>query len=387
MSGKGTDTFLSTNLRLLNCVLRSAAGKSQFGLQLSLTVQLPPEEGGLSGSACYLTTSSKLPTNRLLELAQYHPRLSSSQCGLSGVQTLSIPNIPLLLHVLSIMVPNLILDQCNSTMPVKLLVIDALAELFHSSNKTTTQSLVERSRNINEISNLLHCLASQYNIAILVLNEVSDVFNRAYGVNSDAELVYGDQSRWFARANNIPGEDGKEASLGLVWANQVNVRIMVSRTGRRRYIDAVRSVGTKIRRTDVDTSSSTSTRPGEEASTLIRRLSVIFSSVAPTASLDYIVTTEGVSVLVDDPVPKEDRVGHHIQAIHASKHPATDLVPSQEISSQVSPLDVGCVEDDNKSAESEQPVDEWDAYWEQDEALDAPYNSSEVDEILSQLKP
>ena len=345
-------------------------------------MQLPPDEGGLSGSTCYLTTSSKLPTNRLLELAQYHPKLSSSQCGLSGVQTLSIPNIPLLLHVLSTMVPKLILDRCSSAMPVKLLVIDALAELFHSSSKTTTQTLVERSRNINEISSLLHCLASQYNIAILVLNEVSDAFNRAYGVNSDAELLYGDQSRWFARADSIPGEDAKEASLGLVWANQVNVRIMVSRTGRRRYIEGVRSVGTKIRRADVATSSSSNTKPVEEASTLIRRLSVIFSSVAPTASLDYIVTTEGVSVLVDGPVAKDDR---HVQVMHTEfRHPVTGLVPGQEILSQVSPLDVGCVEDSNTSAEVEQPVDEWDAYWEQDEA---PYNSSEVNEILSQLNP
>ena len=371
------------NVRSLNCVLCSAAGKSQFGLQLSLTVQLPPKEGGLSGSACYLTTSSKLPTNRLLELAQHHPKLSSSQCGLSGVQTLSIPNIPLLIHVLSTMVPKLILDQCKSATPVKLLVIDALAELFHSSSKTTTQTLVERSRNINEISNLLHCLASQYNIAILVLNEVSDAFNRAYGVDSDAELVYSDQSRWFARADSIPGEDGKEASLGLVWANQVNVRIMVSRTGRRRYIEGVRSMGTKIRRTDVGTSSSPNIKSGEEASTLIRRLSIIFSSVAPTASLDYIVTTEGVSVLADGAVAKEDHVDHHVHA--EFKHPAIDLVPNQEILSQVSPLDVGCVEDSNKSAEVEQP-DEWDAYFEP-EGLETFYNSSELNEILSQLNP
>lgn len=286
------------------------------------------------------------------------------------------------------MVPKLILDQSSSSKPIKLLVVDALAELFHSSSKTTTQTLVERSRNINEISNLLHCLASQHNIAILVLNEVSDAFNRGYGVDSDADLVYSDQSQWFARADSIPGEDSKEASLGLVWANQVNVRIMVSRTGRRRYVDGVRSVGTKIRKTNVGTSSSPNTESGEETSTLIRRLSVIFSSVAPAVSLDYIVTTEGVTVLADD-VPAVSRKippVHPIQAVHTEiKHPAIDPVPSQKILSQVSPLDVGCVEDANKSAEVEQPVDEWDAYWEQDEASEAPYNSSEVDEILSQL--
>src|SRR6267154_2280313 len=46
----------------------SGAGKTQLALQLSLLVQLPVDQGGLNGSACYLTTSASLPTPRLIQL-------------------------------------------------------------------------------------------------------------------------------------------------------------------------------------------------------------------------------------------------------------------------------------------------------------------------------
>jgi DNA repair protein RAD57 len=362
----------------------SAAGKTQWGLQLSLTVQLPKIMGGLSGSACYLTTSATLPTNRLAELSRVHPLLSPSLCGLSDVQTLSTTNIPLLLHVLSVLFPKLIADHSKPpAKPIKLLVIDALAELFHSSDKTTTQTLVQRSRNIYEISSLLHSLASRYRIAILVLNEVSDAFDRGYNADASSDLIYNDQSRWFGRADSVPGENRKEASLGLVWANQVNVRIMLSRTGRRRYLDEVRFAGNKLQKVDSDTAAGSHVEAMEENATLIRRMSVIFSSVAPPLSLDYIVTVEGISVLSDVSVPHEIQ-----QTMPSAPQPpaATSIamtsvladISDPEALSQVSPLDVGCAEDEGAGEVLQ--VDEWDAYWEQNE--EDAYNAVDLDSLL-----
>jgi DNA repair protein RAD57 len=360
----------------------SAAGKTQFGLQLSLTVQLPQCKGGVSGSACYLTTSSKLPTNRLDELSRAHPLLSPALCSLSNVQTMLTPNIPLLLHVLSELLPKLIVDHSHPpAKPIKLLVIDALAELFHSSDKTTTQTLVERSRNIYEISSLLHTIANQYRIAILILNEVGDAFDRANNADTSSELIYNNQSRWFSRADSIPGESGKEASLGLVWANQVNVRIMLSRTGRRRYLDEARSVGNKLQKLDGSTTSGSCTEAAEENATLIRRMSIIFSSVAPPVSLDYIVTVGGISVLLDVSIPREVQQVVSVTQLTV----ATTLVVdgTLEVLSQVSPLDVGCAEDKRieDSAGDTLEVDEWEAYWELD---DDTYNSVNLDGLLAE---
>lgn len=360
----------------------SAAGKTQFGLQLSLTVQLPKDIGGASGSACYLTTSSKLPTTRLVEMINVHPLLSPTLCTLSDVQTMQTPSIPLLLHVLSDLLPAHILKHSRPPhKPVKLLVIDALAELFHSNNKTTTKTLVERSRNISDISSLLHTLASRYDIAILVLNEVTDAFNRGYSADTSTDLIYKEQSRWFSRPDSVSGESCKEASLGLVWANQVNVRIMLSRTGRRRYLDEVKSSsGNKARKVGDSTSAESYDELVEESATLIRRLSVVLSSISHPVLLDYIVTTAGISTLQDGSAPRESQQPLAVQPASEQNNPPTNNPSDQRMLLQVSPLDVGCSQDANLNGQlaGDGQLDEWDVYWAQDDVPEGAYNSVDL---------
>ena len=48
----------------------SGAGKTQFGLQLCLTVQLPTGKGGLGGGAVYVATEDAVPAKRLREMAE-----------------------------------------------------------------------------------------------------------------------------------------------------------------------------------------------------------------------------------------------------------------------------------------------------------------------------
>jgi len=344
-----------------------------MALQLSLIVQIPFTSGGLSGSTCYLTTSSRLPTERLSEILDAHPLLSRSNCGLGNIHTIATPTIPALIHVLSTTLP-LFLNEKSRTLqykPIKLLVIDTLAELFHSAEKTTTATLVERSQNIAEISTILHKLASTHRIAVVVLNEVVDSFDREYttsGVDESDSLVYNKQSRLFSRSDSVPGQDQKEASLGLVWANQVNVRIMLSRTGRRRYLDPGHK--DKRRRTEEHPFNAASRRVedsvAENSSTLIRRMAVIFSSVSRPSSLDYIVTATGIAACSHDeiftpppialplPLPKKSSNGGNL--------------PSLDLRSQVAPLDVGFVEDgENMTASHVQGEDDWESYWNTEE--------------------
>ncbi|KAK0197350.1 Rad51B protein [Armillaria mellea] len=281
---------------LWEVVGESAAGKTQLALQLSLLVQIPPRLGGLLGSTCYLTTSSVLPTARLLNILDAHPLLAPSLCGLHDVHTMSCPTIPVLIHVLSGTLPQFVDSKLTdpASKPVKLLVIDALGELFHTTDKTTTQTLVQRSRDIAEVSSLLHILSSKYKIA----------FDREPVEANDNSVSYSDESRWFGRGDSIPGEDRKEASLGLVWANQINARIQLSRTSRRRYLqDSVAEKRLKVGNSGVGGSASRLASSETDQATLIRRLSIIFSSVSSPASLDYIVGPAGISVLPDDHMP------------------------------------------------------------------------------------
>ena len=256
----------------------------------------------MNGSACYLTTSSKLATTRLLQIARKNDRLAVASCSLEHVHTLSTPTVSILQHVLTTILPTFIKDQESKPdgKPIKLLVIDALGELFHSNNKTTTSTLVARSKDLANISAILHSIAADPRLAVLVLNEVIDAFDHPSGrVAGDQQgLFYGYQSRWFNSAEFF-GEKKKEASLGLVWANQVNTRIMLSRTGRRKYID----LEGLSKRARLSNSSEVSEQPKTQSedpqSILIRRFSVIFSNVCLPFALDYIVTEGGVLVLPD----------------------------------------------------------------------------------------
>ncbi|OAX36413.1 hypothetical protein K503DRAFT_650155, partial [Rhizopogon vinicolor AM-OR11-026] len=174
---------------------------------------------------------------------------------------------------------------------LKLIVIDAITELFHTTNETT-QFLVERSRRLSEIATLLHALASKHQIAVLVLNEVSDIFDRNTAPLESVQIDYNEQFRWFGLAESGLGEGRKEATLGLVWSDQLNARIILSRTGRRLYLEE-----SERPRRIPESIPATVTSPihpiSEDQLLLVRRLTVVFSSVCDPASCDYIVTAEG----------------------------------------------------------------------------------------------
>ncbi|KAL5511438.1 RHP57 [Sanghuangporus vaninii] len=289
----------------------SASGKTQLALQLCLLVQLRPMLGGLLGSACYLSTHTKLATQRLIQLIRDHPLLSPSICGLSGIHTVSVPTIELLIRTLTITFPALLEDLGGNPdrKPVKLVVIDSISALFHTSGKLSSSALFERSRALSELSRVMHEIAARHNIAFIIINEVTDVFNDYYSNNqgpvSKDDILYRDQARWFGSAHSHPAESAKEACLGLVWANQVNVRIMLTRTNRRRYLDEP-GPPPKRRQKEGNSAASKAAQDTRESdngigqSIVIRRLSVIFSSVSTPTSVDFIVTNAGISAVHDE---------------------------------------------------------------------------------------
>lgn len=262
----------------------------------------------MSGSACYLTTHTKLATPRLNQLIQDHPLLSPSICDLSDIHTVSVSTIELLIRTLTITFPALLESLRDDPLrkPIKLVVIDSISALFHISGKPSSSTLFERSRALSELSLTMHEIAAKYQIAFLVVNEVTDVFNDHYSSNQESvsshDILYRDQARWFNSAHSLPAESSKEAGLGLVWANQVNTRIMLTRTNRRRYPD---DFGPPMKRKQLE-GTSKATDGSRESDTssdqpmLIRRFSVIFSSVSTPASADFIVTNAGVSAIHDE---------------------------------------------------------------------------------------
>ncbi len=122
-------------------------------------------------------------------------------------------------------------------------------------------------------------------------------------------MSYRAQSQHFSgQARDNP----KEASLGLVWANGVSVRVMLARTGRRRAID-MRDLGRKKRRLDAweremqeeyraerrDGGVAENDEDEDWQSTLIRRARLVFSPLAPPASIDYVIVEGGIRAVSD----------------------------------------------------------------------------------------
>jgi len=165
-------------------------------------------------------------------------------------------------------------------------------------------------------------------------------------------------------------ERGKEAMLGLSWANQINVRIMFTRTSRERRIEDIRGLeerSSKRQRTSLDHfasvhSSPSPLRSGSSAVStekiLVRRMTVVFSSVSPQCSVDFVVTPEGVFGLEDslttglsDPSPQRTPIG--------------DVTAPR-----VEPLDVGLAasqETGSGELRDDEDVD-WDALFAEDQA-------------------
>jgi DNA repair protein RAD57 len=396
----------------------SGAGKTQLALQLSLLVQLPIDHGGLSGSACYLTTSTSLPTPRLIQLLHQHPLLAGSRCTLDNIQTSATKSVSSLLHALTDILPASINAAKARSAPLKLLIIDSLADVLMEDAKISTATLADRSRNLSAIAAQLHALATTHQLAVVAINRVTDVWEPRPDADMGfpGELIYADHARLFGRAEGDGALSSKKsAALGLVWANQVNARVMFARTERRHHYyyyqdrhhypihshrhhhgappaaaaaGALSSEGHDHKRQRLNENNE------DVVQVIVRRLTVVFSSVCAPASVDFIVTSRGVETLVEDlenapaPAPAPSTTTTISVTTHAL--PVNEVArPPQLPLAEVSPLDVGSVVSEfrlpqpqpqpGETSFAEVAVEEEDedAYWR--EVDDIPFSSDGID--------
>ena len=385
--------------------VRSAAGKSHLCMVLALSAQLrtcTPQPGG----SIIITSERELPTDRLVQLAKSSLASHSQSHYPSGSRPIPIPmptvkqlldnihvtralDIDSLDHMLNYSLPwelekrRATVSSASTTSTasatstsstgnteIRLLILDSITALLRggeTSYSSSAHGLAQRSKHLCAIADKLKSLAFEYNLAIVVINQVSDVFARqpstttqqqqqplpptltqfpqsqnassSYGYSTqfftdpgpEPPMLYATQSRWFSGQSQ-----GylKEASLGIVWANAVNTRIMMSRTGRRRRVgrDSIAAVSRKrLKRLESregvgvggdvglqeEGQETYDQRPAaeetlgdlgqeedmvgiqidESSPTLIRRFHVVFSPFAPPSTVDYIITPSGVHSL------------------------------------------------------------------------------------------
>lgn len=189
----------------------SSTGKTQFLLQLLLSVQLPAPRG-LSKNALYISTETDLPSTRLRELLSKHPELPQhakpGRPSLDNVLSVTILDIETQEHILEHHVPTAI-----SRHNVGLLVIDSVTGNYRAEeNQNSFAVLLERASKLRRLGKLLRDLAVNEKIAVVVANQVSDQFTDA---EESHDLSYTEE--------NAPGSLMKhdEVSAGpQIWSPQ-----------------------------------------------------------------------------------------------------------------------------------------------------------------------
>lgn len=300
------------------------------------------------GGAILLTSERKISFSRMEQIAQsrltgesarHDSAAVDTRTVLDNVHTMHVTEVDGLEHALAYMVPNVIEMSCRSAsangnskssrLPISLIVIDSIGALFRSSYDSNQGGLPQRSKMLCVLADRLKFIAHKYNIAVVVINQVSDVFgwnssvsdpsSRISRPNSPASaadvgrgspvpdnvqptMTYKVQSQYFSGQTKALW---KEASLGLVWANAVNVRIMLSRTGRRRPLDSAdltrrikrpRTIDGRYRQGLEEEERLAGNEQSWEA-TLIRRMHLVFSPFARQDCLDYVIMQSGIHSL------------------------------------------------------------------------------------------
>ncbi|EQC26115.1 hypothetical protein SDRG_16065 [Saprolegnia diclina VS20] len=174
----------------------AGSGKTQLCLQLLLRAQLPRESGGLEASSCYMYSDGLSPLKRLDQLAS----ASDQPVSLDHIFLEAATDAPQLLHALKTRLPPL-LDQRN----VRLVVIDAITAVFRGVSVESASEAGDRTRVMFEMVNCMRILAAQFNVAFVVINQMT--------ANMKAD-----------------DRDAAVPALGLAWSSCVNQRFQIAKT-------------------------------------------------------------------------------------------------------------------------------------------------------------
>ncbi len=139
------------------------SGKTQLAHQLSVNVQLPPEEGGLGGKAIYIDTENTFRPRRIMDMAP--------ERGIDAEEALR--NV-LVARAITTDHQLLIAEKVQDVIKdenVRLLIVDNLTSLFRAEF-VGRESLAPRQQKLARHLLTLHRLADLNNAAVFVTNQV-----------------------------------------------------------------------------------------------------------------------------------------------------------------------------------------------------------------------
>ncbi|XP_062323392.1 DNA repair protein XRCC3 isoform X2 [Osmerus eperlanus] len=192
----------------------SGTGKTQFGLQLSLSVQYPQEYGGLGSGAVYICTEDSFPIKRLRQLITQQSLLRP-ELPQTLIRSIRFSDNIYIEHAADLGALQVCVSQrvpvLLSRGLVRLVVVDSVAALFRSEFQA--DEAAERARHMQTLAGTLHRLSHSYNAPVLCINQVTDVIDDSDQARCNFGLV---------NSKVLP-------ALGMAWANLVLVRLMLRR--------------------------------------------------------------------------------------------------------------------------------------------------------------
>ncbi|KAF5307793.1 hypothetical protein FQR65_LT06665 [Abscondita terminalis] len=194
---KGIDQIIRGGIPvngLTEIVGPSGVGKTQFCLQLAITVQLPVTSGGMHKGALYICTEDLFPSKRLQQLSNAYTNKYREHNFMDNIFVEHISDYEQLRRCCTIRLPKLL-----KTHKIGLIVIDSIAAVFRSENVNVNYAT--RSQQFCIITSTLTNICNNYGVSVVTTNQVID---------------------------NL--ETGKsEPSLGLAWSNLVTCRFWINR--------------------------------------------------------------------------------------------------------------------------------------------------------------
>ncbi|KAI8393431.1 P-loop containing nucleoside triphosphate hydrolase protein [Radiomyces spectabilis] len=215
----------------------SSSGKTQLCLQLCLTAQKPIDQSGLGGTAVYLHSEGHFPIVRLEQLVDVYASKFKLDRGAMkrSIHTMKIIDSEQQYRLVAYQLPAFLERYTR----VRLVVIDSIGASYRGEPSTSNDKRrFDRMTEICDIGARLKKIAQKYRVAVVVVNQVSDVPSS----NNDAlPMDHVDPWMDFAIASEPLQEQSpslglfiqsliKKPILGLAWSNAVTTRIRLARS-------------------------------------------------------------------------------------------------------------------------------------------------------------
>ena len=182
---------------------KSGCGKSHLCLQYLLNAQLTPENGGIAANCVYISTESEFSENRLEQFAD--ELINKKIKGFTQFKDFSdniLVNQATTLKSLEEVFFDSLPKVLELNKNIRLVILDSIASIYRV--EFGLNDLIQRSDSMFKLAVQMKSLAYKYDFAMVVVNQVSAVFDE-----KSSEKV--------------------QPALGLSWSSCVDTRLMIKK--------------------------------------------------------------------------------------------------------------------------------------------------------------